>query len=180
MSSIITKKSEDNIINVAENEWIEHVQGFKDVLTTAKAVLKRAKVSAFINADFPITEFVEEFEFLVDNNVEVSIFSFYDLGKIPDGVRVFTHNHKMKINHVCTRLMIAIDEEEIFISDWNSDTGEWRGTRTNNPLMTAVVCEHIHNDIYLMKFRKKYGREVYEEIMISDVFEQKRKEIGVY
>lgn len=180
MSSIITKRPEDNIINVAEDEWLEHVQGFKDVLVAARAILKRARSSVFINADFPITELVEELEFLVDNNVEVSIFSFYDLGKVPVGVRVFTHNHKMNINHVCTRLMIAVDEEEIFISDCNSVTGEWRGTRTNNPLMTAVVCEHIHNDIYLMKFRKKYGREVYEEIMISDMFEQRRKEIGVY
>ncbi len=180
MSSIITKETEDRKINLAEGEWVEHVQGFRNVVDSAKAILKRAKENVFINADFPIAELYEELEFLVDNNVSVSVFSFYDLGKVPEGIRVFTHNHKMKINHVCTRLMIAIDEEEILISNYDTETEEWKGTRTNNPLVASVVCEHIHNDIYLMKFRKKYGREVYEEIMISDDFELKRKESGVY
>ncbi len=180
MSSIITRESADKKISLAEDEWIEHVQGFENVVSSAKALLKRAKESVFINADFPIKELVEELEFLVDNNISVFVFSFYDLGKVPEGVRVFTHNHKMRINHVCTRLMIAIDEEESLISNYNTETGEWQGTRTNNPLLASVVCEHIHNDIYLMKFRQKYGREVYEEIMVSDDFERKRKEKGVY
>lgn len=180
MSSIIIRKPEVKKINVAEDEWVEHAKGFEDVLNLAKTILKRASESVFINADFPVTELKEELEFLVDNNISVSIFSFYDLGKVPEGVRVYTHNHKMNINHVCTRLMIVIDEAEVLISSYNADTGEWKATRTNNSLMASVVCEHIHNDIYLMRFRKKYGREVYGEILVSDEFEKKREEKGVY
>lgn len=180
MASIIGRDPEEKKVKLADNEWFEHIQGFKNVVLNARAVLKKAKSSVYINADFPITELWDELEFLVDNDIIVSVFSFYDLGKVPAGVNVFTHNHKMQLNHVCTRLMIAVDEQEILLADSYGEENDWRGTKTNNPLMVNLVCEHIHNDIYLMQIRLKYGREIYDNVMMDDSFERMRREKGIF
>lgn len=174
MASIITKESKEKVISVAENEWIEHVQGLKDITKTAKGMLRKAKKQVYINSDFPITELYEELQFLVDNNIDVYIFSFYELGRVPLGVNVFSHEHKMKIDHVCTRLLIAVDEIEVFFAESEPDRAEWRGTRTNNGLMVKVVCEHIHNDIYLLLLREKFGRDLYDEVDMHNKMARKR------
>ena len=138
MSSIVGHKKLDNIINVAEDEWIEHSQGLGEVVNAAKLILKKAKVKVYINADFPITEIYDELQFLVNNKVDVYIFSFHEIKKVPVGVNVYSHNHKMPIDHVCTRLMIAVDEDEVFFAE-NTENGDgWRGTRTNNSLLVKV------------------------------------------
>lgn len=173
MASIIGQKKVDNIINVAEDEWIEHSQGLNEVVNAAKLILKKAKKKVYINSDFPITEIFDELQFLVNNKVEVYLFSFHEIRKVPIGVNVYSHNHKMSIDHVCTRLMIAVDEDEVFMAE-NVEKGEgWRGTRTNNSLLVKVVCEHIHNDIYLLLIREKYGRSIYEEVDMKAHFARK-------
>ena len=77
MSSIIGQKKIDSIINVAEDEWIEHSQGFDEVIAAAKLILKKAKSKVYINADFPMTEIYDELQFLVNNTVDVFISSFH-------------------------------------------------------------------------------------------------------
>ena len=173
MASIIGQKKIESIISVAEDEWIEHSQGIDEVIAAAKLILKKAKKKVYINADFPVTEFYDELQFLVNNKVEIYMFSFHEMKKVPLGVDVYSHNHKMPIDHVCTRLMIAVDEDEVFMAE-NDETGNgWRGTRTNNSLMVKIVCEHIHNDIYLLLIRQKYGRSIYEDVDMKSHFSRK-------
>ncbi len=163
-----------------DDEWFRHISGFDNIVLYARNLLKQAKTSVYINADFPVSEFKDELKFLIDNNVNVTLFSFYEAGKVPAGVHVYSHNHKMKITHVCKRLMIAVDEKEALLADRRNENGEWHGTLTNNELMVSVVCEHIHNDIYLMQLRKEYGREIYEGVKTGDEFEKGRLEKGIY
>lgn len=174
MASIIGKEPKDKVINVAENEWLEHSQGLKEVVQTAKSLLRKAKHRVYINSDFPITELYEELQFLVDNNVDVYIFAFYELGRVPLGINVYSHEHKMKIDHVCTRLLIAVDEQEVYMAESYGEAVEWRGTRTNNELMVKIVCEHIHNDIYLLLLRERFGRDLYDEVDMHSKLARKR------
>lgn len=174
MASIIGREPKEQAINVTENEWIEHSQGLKEVIQTAKTLLRKAKKKVYINSDFPISELYEELQFLVDNSVDVHLFGFYELGRVPIGVNVFSHQHKMKIDHVCTRLMIAVDEQEIFMAESYGNKVEWRGTRTNNELMVKIVCEHIHNDILLLLIREKVGRDMYDEVDMFHKMARKR------
>lgn len=174
MASIVGREPREKAVNVTENEWIEHSQGLKDVIQTAKTLLRKAKQKVYINSDFPISELYEELQFLVDNNVAVHIFGFYELGRVPLGVNVFSHQHKMKIDHVCTRLLIAVDEQEVFMAESYGNKVEWRGTRTNNELIVKVVCEHIHNDIYLLLIRENVGRDLYEEVDMHSKLARKR------
>lgn len=174
MASIIGREPKEQAINVTENEWIEHSQGLKEVIQTAKTLLRKAKKKVYINSDFPISELYEELQFLVDNSVDVHLFGFYEFGRVPIGVNVFSHQHKMKIDHVCTRLMIAVDEQEIFMAESYGNKVEWRGTRTNNELMVKIVCEHIHNDILLLLIREKVGRDMYDEVDMFHKMARKR------
>ena len=174
MASILGNVKTDKIISVTEDEWIEHSNGFEAVASAARLILKKAKKKVYINTDFPITELYDELQFLVNNNVEVYIFSFYEIKKIPAGVFVYSHNHKMPIDHVCTRLMIAVDETEVFLAENREQSDGWKGTRTNNDLLVKVICEHIHNDIFLLLIRQKYGRGIYEEVNMQEYMSRKK------
>ena len=174
MASIIGKEPKEKAVNVTDTEWIEHSQGIKDVIQTARNLLRKAKDKVYINSDFPISELYDDLQFLVDNNTEVYLFGFYELGKVPLGVNVFSHEHKMKIDHVCTRLLIAVDEQEVFLAESYGSKSEWRGTRTNNELIVKIVCEHIHNDIYLLLIREKAGRDLYDEVDMHNKMARKR------
>ncbi len=159
---------------------IKQLCGYEDVVNNARELLRQAKHSVCINADFPISEFAEELRFLADNNIYVLIFSFYDVGRVPAGVRVFTHGHRMSIDHVCNRLMIAVDDNLALTAGVMEEDRQWSGSCGEDKLMAAIVNEHVHNDIYLMQIRKKYGREIYDCLKINDRFERDRLEKGVY
>lgn len=42
----------------------------------------------------------------------------------------------------------------------------WRGTVADNKLMKNIIREHIHNNIYMLKIRDIYGKDIYEKIHI--------------
>jgi hypothetical protein len=174
MASIIGKDPKEKAVNLTETEWVEHSQGLKDVIETARNILRKAEKKVYINSDFPISELYDDLQLLVDKNVEIYVFGFYELGRLPLGINVFSHEHKMKIDHVCTRLLIAIDEKEVFMAESYGNKAEWRGTRTNNELMAKIVCEHIHNDIYLLLIREKTGRDLYDEVDMHSKMARKR------
>ena len=66
------------------------------------------------------------------------------------------------------------DESLVLIADSDNARGNWSGTVSNNKLMKDVVREHIHNDIYMLKIRDIYGREMYEKIHLDTSLEKKK------
>ena len=53
----------------------------------------------------------------------------------------------------------------------NNESCEWIASVTNNPLIVDIITEHIHNDIYLLKLRDRFGSEIYNELKIGSEFE---------
>lgn len=53
--------------------------------------------------------------------------------------------------------------------------GQWQGTITGNKLFVKIMSEHIHNDIYLLKLRELYGREMYDKIHIDTAYERRNR-----
>ena len=48
------------------------------------------------------------------------------------------------------------------------------GTFTQNQLLANIVSEHIHNDIYLLKLKEKYSREIIDlDIVLGSLLEKK-------
>jgi hypothetical protein len=54
--------------------------------------------------------------------------------------------------------------------------GEFAATFSANPLLTSVIAEHIHIDIYLLGLRRKQGiREIPEELMLQSLLEKENR-----
>ncbi|RKI40188.1 hypothetical protein D7V86_04315 [bacterium D16-51] len=74
--------------------------------------------------------------------------------------------------------MLAADNEISLIADRGGTLQEWSGTVSNNALFIKILLEHIHNDIYLLKFREQFGKEVYKSLLLNTAFEAGQEEEG--
>jgi hypothetical protein len=68
--------------------------------------------------------------------------------------------------------MLVIDYDKTLIAS-NLESPDFVGTFTENRLLSHIVSEHIHHDIYLLKLKQKYNRNlVSEDILIKSEFEK--------
>lgn len=150
-------------------------RGFETVIFKAKEILKTAKNEVYINADFDLSCFSEELQILKENKVRVVVFSFYNLDLGCD-VEFYSHNRSMNKSHIASRFMLVVDNEISLIADRGTGLQEWNGTISNNLLFIKILSEHIHNDIYLLKLRDRYGKEIYDDSLhLNTAFELRQK-----
>jgi len=72
--------------------------------------------------------------------------------------------------------MIVADNEFLIMADGSGQNELWKGTESNEKLLVKLMAEHIHNDIYLLKIRDKYGKEIYDDYLkIDTIFERKAR-----
>ena len=95
------------------------------------------------------------------------IFSFVTSRSAIPEVEVYSHERERRPENTDSRIMIVADENIVMIADADNARGNWSGTVSNNKLMKDVVREHIHNDIYMLKLRNIYGREIYDKIQLN-------------
>lgn len=151
-------------------------KGFETVIFKAKEILKSAKKEVYINADFDLSCFDEELRILKENEVRVIVFSFYEL-EFKSDVEFYSHNRKMNKFHTSSRFMLVVDNEISLIADRGMGLQEWNGTISNNLLFIKILSEHIHNDIYLLKLRDRYGKEIYDDSLhLNTAFEVRQRE----
>ena len=152
------------------------LKGFDTALWKAKSLLEHAQSEVYINADFDLDCFDEQFKKLKEKNVRVVIFSFLDI-KTGDNVEFYSHYRKQEKSHKASRFMLVVDEEVSLIADRGSGLTEWNATVSNNPLTIKILSEHIHNDIYLLKLRNTYGKKIYQNnLYLETAFEEREKE----
>ena len=150
-------------------------RGFDTVISKAKKVLQNAESEVYINADFDLTCFQEEFSKLRERKVRVVVFSFYNIETGCD-VEFFSHNRDRKKEYAASRFMLVVDNEMSMIADRDVGGQEWNGTISNNHLFIRILSEHIHNDIYLLKLRDKYGTEIYDnKLYLNTAFETRQR-----
>lgn len=64
-------------------------------------------------------------------------------------------------------------QKEIYI---NTDCSFEEIKEDIEKLFVKIMAEHIHNDIYLLKIRDKYGKEIYDDYLrIDTIFERKAR-----
>lgn len=177
----ITKAMEESEQQLKEyrelkRENINYVfKGFEMAIFKAKKMLLQAEREVYMNADFDLDCFREEFQILKQRKVRVIVFSFYDI-KTGNQVEFYSHNRKQDKSHTPSRFMLVVDNEISLISDRGMGLKEWSGTVSNNVLTVKILSEHIHNDIYLLKLRDIYGKEIYgDNLYLRTVFEQRQK-----
>jgi hypothetical protein len=118
--------------------------------------------------------FEDEFRRAVERNVRIIVFSFVITHSAIQEVEVYSHERERTAKNTDSRIMIVADENLVLIADADNARGNWSGTVSNNKLMKDVIREHIHNDIYMLKLRDIYGKEMYEKIHINTSQETKK------
>lgn len=150
------------------------INGYEIIIEKAKYIIKNAKEEVFINTDMDIEVFRDVFETAISNGVRIIIFSFVEMHMDCKGIEIYSHDRKRTKENANSRFMIVADDNFVMIADADNDRKQWSGTVSNNNLMKKIVREHIHNDIYMLKLRDIYGREMYQKIHINTSQEKKK------
>ncbi len=127
----------------------------------------------FINTDVELDIFEDAFRSAIERNVRIIVFSFVTSHSAISEVEVYSHERERRPENTDSRIMIVADEKLVMIADADNARGNWSGTVSNNKLMKDVVREHIHNDIYMLKLRNIFGKEIYEKIHLHTSQETK-------
>lgn len=174
------EKAKQELIQYKEEKYDEmtlNFKGFESALAKAREIIATAEKDIYINADFKLHDIEEQLQKAIKRRINVVIFSFYDIGSPIDGISYYSHNRKLLKNHLPSRLMLTVDETIALIADGSVFFESWKGTISNNSLFIKIISEHIHNDIYLLKLRNKYGKEIYDDfIYLNTNFEKRQKE----
>lgn len=164
LKKLFEEKLEEQFINI---------KGFDSILYKVKELLLSAEKEVYINTNFDLQELKEEFKVLKSKGVRVIAFSFMNLDIDGLDIEFYTHNRPFKAEDSSYRMMVVVDQKITLVADVYKERSNWLGTITNNPLMVSIITEHIHNDIYLLNLRKRYGKGLFDdEIRIHTNFEE--------
>lgn len=159
------------------DETYANFYGFNTLISKVKGILSKAESDIYINADFELLDVVEEMEVLSSKGINVIVFSFYEMKHKVSGIHYFSHNRDFKPDHTASRFMLAVDKSIAMMAGGGEDLESWKGTISDNKMFIKIVSEHIHNDIYLLKLRGKYGKEIYDKYLyLNTDFEKRNRE----
>ncbi len=150
------------------------IKGFETIMEKARNMICSAKEEVFINTDIDLDVLCEAFSEAIKRGVRIIVFSFLETTVNCDEVEIYSHKRARTKDNTNSRLMIVADDHMVMVADADNGRNNWSGTVTNNKLMKNVVREHIHNDIYMLKLRNLYGREIYEQVHIHTTQEKKK------
>ncbi len=156
-------------------EEVIAVKGFDNIIIVVKDILKHATHDIYINTDFDLDIFAEELAELEKKGVKVTVFSFYDVDKGNKNVELYSHGRNKRENAFSSRLMLAEYDAVSIAASRSSRFDDWSAIVSNIPLNVRMIEEHIHNDIYMLKLRENYGKEIYDAIRIGTEFENENR-----
>ncbi len=155
-------------------EQYANLKGFEAILLRAKEIMRNSKSEIYINTDMPVDCFAEEFRMLAERGTRVVVYSFYNVG-VGENYELFTHGREYPDGYRPTRLMVAADDAVAITAGPDSD-GVWQATVTGSKLFVKIISEHIHNDIYLLRLRDKFGRDIYDDLHICTEYEKRNRQ----
>lgn len=150
------------------------IRDFDIIMEKARKMIREAREEVFINTDIELNVLREAFLEATKKGVRIIVFSFVETSVNCDGVEIYSHKRERTEDNTNSRFMIVADDAMVMIADTDNGRNNWSGTVTNNKLMKSIVREHIHNDIYMLKLRDLYGREIYEQVHIQTKQEKKK------
>ena len=136
-----------------QEEKFISVSGFDQTITKVKELLASAKEEVIMNIDGGIQYFKDDIIKLRKRGVRVIIFSFAEFDTEDLDIEFYTHRLMKRME--ISRIMVVVDFKYTLVADTNEERPNWFGVLTNNPLMTSVICEHIHHDIYILLYQQE-------------------------
>lgn len=152
-------------------EEYTNIKGYSTIIMKAIDIVKNSDHEIYINTDMNLDFLEEEFAKLREKGIRIVVFSFYDLQQT-GFYELYTHGRPMEENK--SRLMVVSDGQ-IALTAGVDGQGQWQGTVTGNQLFVKMISEHIHNDIYLLRLRDAYGREIYDKAHIDTEYERRNR-----
>ena len=147
LDDIAILKKELSLIAVRKDTpFTYNLSGYDNLLLKAKELINSSQSELYINTDFNLSLFSEELGNAVKRGVRVLCFSFNKLASPVEGLEIYSRNHEPEQEYTARRFMMVADVKETLILS-NIDTAQ--GIYTNEKLLTRIICEHIHSDIYL-------------------------------
>jgi predicted DNA-binding transcriptional regulator len=143
-----------------ERDIFATVVGRDPAIAKAKEMMKSARTEIYLNTDLDIGLFRNEFSAMSAAGIRVIVFSFNLQSDFPGMIELFSRGMPGYGN---SRIMLVVDGESVLLASYNRARDEWVGTTSNNALLTKIVAEHIHHDIYLLEIADKYGRDPFRE-----------------
>ncbi|ERI90167.1 sugar-specific transcriptional regulator, TrmB family [Clostridiales bacterium oral taxon 876 str. F0540] len=158
-----------------EQYW--NIKGYDNFINNTKRLLLSAESEVYISTNFQIQLFKDELIFLSEKGVKIIIFSFEPLD-MTEIIAEYYHHEAKTIYCSDKRWMMVVDNKQAFIANENKNK-EIFGTFTGNSLMVSIISEHIHHDIYLLKLKNKYNKNIVtEDILIGSSFEKGSETCG--
>lgn len=156
----------------AFNEQYANLTGYEIILHRVKEIMRNTRTEIYLNTDMPLSLLQEELQLLRDEKkIRTVVYSFYQVG-CENLCELYSHDRPIE-GHKPSRLMVVSDNETALIAGPDSQ-GVWQSSISGNRLFVKVISEHIHNDIYLLKLRNRYGREIYNHLHISTQYENRQ------
>lgn len=169
-NTLVAEKELTEYTNDRFEERLATLKGLKTIIARVQEMIANAKHEVFINTGIGIDLFKDAINKATENGICVTVFSFYAIDTNGISCDVFSHGRDQSGS--CSRLMISCDGREILAANKSSGSSEWIASVTNNPLIVDIITEHIHNDIYLLKLRDRFGAGIYDELRIGSEFEK--------
>ncbi|GAK58303.1 TrmB family sugar-specific transcriptional regulator [Candidatus Vecturithrix granuli] len=158
-------------VEVEKEYW--NIRGYQNFLLKTKELLLQAELEVYMNTCFDLRIFAEELEKLAKRGVRVIVFTL--AAEIdPEGLPVEFYR-KFWPDTQCDhqRMMLVVDFKKALIAG-SYHGSEVMGTFTENPLLVAIVSEHIHLDVYLLKLQEKYhDPEFFNGILLNSQLERR-------
>ncbi|OCL27602.1 hypothetical protein U472_03350 [Orenia metallireducens] len=167
-------------ITVGKEYW--NIKGHENFILKTKELLLTAEDEVYINSNYDLNFFAEELKALTDKGVRILHFSF-EKSQLKEDIPIeFYRNSGIGDFEpsIFKRMMLVVDYQKVLIASGKIG-GSFIGTFTENPLLVAIVAEHIHHDIYFLKLEEKYKDIlVQSDILLDTIAEKTFKEKVAY
>ncbi len=160
----------------SENRDFINIKGLENIIAKSKEILLSAHKEVYINTCLDLQIFKEEFILLNKKGVKIIVFTYTDLDAHGLPIDLYFNRQDRAQTKMCNevRLMIVTDLKTTLIASGVTDEAEITGTFTENPLLSSIVSEHIHHDIYLLKLKNRHNKNIIDEdILINTLLENR-------
>lgn len=152
-----------------------NLSGFESVVAKCKEIFMQSVKEVYINTDFELSLFEKEFKYLKEKGVRVILFTFANI--VSEEIPVEFYYYEIP-NATCRnkRIMVASDMKRAVIAGEEANNS-FVGTFTENRLFAKIIAEHVHHDIYLLRLKEKYGKNLIEDDILIKSLLENRKEL---
>lgn len=167
--------SELSTQNIGDEYW--NIKGHDNFVLKVKEFLLEAKEEIYLNTNYELETFKKEFDELEKRGVRIILYSLEGHNLTNENIEFYYNSSLGDIkNPIYKRMMMVVDYKKALIASGKIG-GEFIGTFTENELLVNIISEHIHNDIYMLKFFQRNPQVKFDdEEMLGTKMERKFEE----